>query len=85
MIEFADEDRIFLGHEARQLLNNRLVKEAFAELERMALEKLLACDLTDDANRFRLAERIRVIRDLRDELMSVQITGQQMELRQETD
>ena len=72
-----EEDKIILGHEARQILGSKLVRDAFAAIEKDAIEKLIASAPDDDMIRYRLAERIKVIREVKDFLTSTTITAQQ--------
>lgn len=76
MQNLSDEDKIILGNEAKQILSSHIVRDAFATIENDAMEKLIACPPEDDALRFRLAERVKVIRDLKQALQTVQNTGQ---------
>lgn len=72
-----DEERIRRGEEARRILSEPLLLEAFATLERMALDGLVSAPVEDDVLRRYLAERIRLIRALRSELETAIAIGTQ--------
>jgi len=72
-----DDDKIILGNEARQILGSKLVRDSFEAIERDAVERLIYSAPDDDVARYRLAERIKVIREVRDFLTSTTVTAQQ--------
>ena len=65
-VEILEEVR--LANEAEQLLNNKILKDAFAEVERQYLEAFLAVDVKEDLGRFRFSEAIKVLRLVRQQL-----------------
>jgi hypothetical protein len=60
-LERSVEDKQRRAEEARRLLDEPLLVEAFAALRGQALEALLACEATDDLGRFRLAETLKLL------------------------
>lgn len=72
-----DEERARRGEEARRLLNEPLLIEAFDNIERTALDRLLDCPPENDALRRCLADYIRIIRTLRSNLETTIALGDQ--------
>lgn len=50
------------AEEAKAVLSDPALKEAFADLEQAYVEALLECKKEDDLGRFRLSEGMRVLR-----------------------
>lgn len=61
--------------EARRLLDEPLLNEALAVLERDTLDEILRAPFWSDRKRRMLTDRVRVIRGIRDHLRSVILTG----------
>lgn len=72
-----DEER--LAAEARRLLDDPILKGAFAALEARATEQLLSLPTTPECDRQRcaLVDRINAVRQLREELRLLIIKGEQ--------
>jgi hypothetical protein len=73
-----DEERMRRGEEARRILNEPLLIEAFDAIERSAVNELVSVPLENDALRRCLTERIRVIRDLKSNLETTIALGDQV-------
>jgi hypothetical protein len=76
-----DHDKLQRGIDARALLEAPLIIEAFARLETDTVDDIARSDRTDMAKMGALAERLRVIRDLRQYLVSVDTTAKSVEYR----
>ena len=76
-----DQDKLLRGQAARALLEAPLIIEAFAQLEDSTVDDIAQTDRTDLPKMGALAERLRVIRDLRDYLRSVSTTARAVEYR----
>lgn len=76
-----DRDKIQRGIDARNLLEEPLITEAFGRLERDTVDALVAADRVEAMKMAALAERLRVIRDLQQHLITVSLTGQEVEQR----
>lgn len=63
--------------EARRLLDEPLLNEAFERIERMAVEELLQRERSDDDGRRLMADYIRTVRNLRKYLEHVIANGEQ--------
>ena len=73
-----DAERQFRAAEARRLLNEPLLKEAFEDLANSAIEELLAirgAEPEDDRKRRALCDRINVIRDFQGTLARIIAEG----------
>ena len=76
-----DSEKIHRGNRARELLDDELLREAFAAIEGDAQDQLLAAGPLDDALRRAMADRINAIRNVKAALQSVLITGKTAALR----
>ena len=79
----SDQDKRQRGIDARALLDAPLIVEAFARLETDTVDDIARSDRTDLRKMGALAERLRVIRGLKDELRSIVTTGEEVKHRQE--
>jgi hypothetical protein len=73
-----DEERAQRGEEARRILNEPLLVEAFEAIERSAVDELVSVPPENDALRRCLVERIRVVRALRTDLETTIALGDQV-------
>lgn len=74
-----DEERIRRGEEARRILSEPLLLEAFENIERASMEELLRSpsSLDGDMHRRRMVDRILAARNLRTELETAIAIGTQ--------
>lgn len=74
-----DEERIRRGEEARRILSEPLLLEAFESIERASVEELLRAPTSPDGDtqRRRMADRILTVRNLRTELETAIAIGTQ--------
>lgn len=74
-----DEERIRRGEEARRILSEPLLLEAFESIERASVEELLRAPVSPDGDtqRRRMADRILAVRNLRTELETAIAIGTQ--------
>lgn len=74
-----DEERIRRGEEARRILSEPLLLEAFESIERASVEELLRAPASPDGDtqRRRMADRILTVRNLRTELETAIAIGTQ--------
>lgn len=70
--------------EARRLLDEPLFKEALSAIEQQAIEELLRVPFWSDRRRRMLADRVRVIRGIRDHLRTVIMAGEDSNRRRPT-
>ena len=68
---------------AKQLLDDPLLREAFAEIERLAFEEFLASGHDADALRRACQDRITAIRNVRQHLSSLVTSGRQAVLHRD--
>lgn len=61
--------------EARRLLDDPLLNEAFAAIEQEAINEIIRVPFWADRKRRMLTDRVRVIRGIREHLRSVILTG----------
>lgn len=81
MIDLSDHDKIQRGHDARYLLEQKLFIEAFARLESDTVDNIVSAPTDDDKATISLAERLRVIRDLKRYLENVAMVGRETQKR----
>jgi hypothetical protein len=72
-----DEEHARRGEEARRILNEPLLVEAFDNIERAAIDALVLAPPENDTLRRCLADRIRVVRALRSDLETTIALGDQ--------
>lgn len=63
--------RVERGNHAKRILNDELITEAFDVLEQAYLEMTLECDPSDDLGRYRYAEAVKVVRQVREHFRTV--------------
>jgi len=64
------------GEEAKQLIANKQITEAFDTIERQYMDAFLLASEKDDLGRFRYAEAIKVVRMVRSQLANAVKNGQ---------
>jgi hypothetical protein len=72
-----DEEHAQRGEEARRIMSEPLLVEAFRTIEQSAVEELLQVPAENDMARRCLADRIRVIRALKSNLETTIALGDQ--------
>ena len=77
-----DDEKLIRGEQAKRALSDPLIKEALGQIERDAVERMLAADIKDDEARYRLVLLIQVIREVRNYLTSVKTTAMEVAKRQ---
>ena len=70
-----DRDPAIKGADAERLLNDALLKEAFAELDKAFDERALACPAKDDEGRRRLMDARVILRKVEGHLKKVAFEG----------
>ena len=68
MNEIAQKNDIRRANEARALMSNDILSEAFDEVERQYLDAMLTATEKDDLGRFRFSEAIKVVRLVKQQL-----------------
>lgn len=79
-----DDDKIILGNEAKALLGNELLRNAFDRVEKDAVESLLKTNPADEHGRTSLIERIKATRLIWQELDRIRIDGVAVQNRRES-
>ena len=82
-MKLSDQDKRQRGIDADALLKAPLIIEAFARLETATVDRIAGSDRTDIAAMRALMERLRVIRDLKQELITIRTDGEEIKYRQE--
>lgn len=70
------QDDLTRAEDAARLLNEPILQEAFATLERAYVEALIECGKENDDGRYRLSEGIKTVRLVKRHLEQVLETGQ---------
>mgnify|MGYP003637377227 FL=1 len=68
MNEIAQKNDIRRANEARALMSNDILSDAFDEVERQYLDAMLTATEKDDLGRFRFSEAIKVVRLVKQQL-----------------